>query len=256
MPVRRPALACAAAPVPVPAPLRPLVHGAAAFGRPGAPRTGHRLLPLALTTVVLDFDTGDGVVTGPRGVADVEERERWGHGISVALTPAGVRALLGVRPAELAGATVRLPGCPSLRHLTAHFSTPPPVSSAGAFRALETRAGDRDGLLDAAWRLLHRPGARPAAVAERLHVSRRLLERVMRTGIGLSPGEITRIARVQHATGLLALGIRPAAAAARAGYSDQAHLTRRMRDLVGLTPGRLCAIVQDRVHVGRLPSPS
>lgn len=45
--------------------------------------------------------------------------------------------------------------------------------------------------------------------------------------------------RVARAKAMLAAGEPPASAAARTGFADQAHLTRRMRAVYGVTPGRV-----------------
>lgn len=93
--------------------LRPYVVGYSGFcSDPGSP-LAHRLFPLSLTTVIIDFaDTS--IVTGSRDVATVEPTP-WGRGIAIALTPAGVRSVLGLPAAELVGATIPLtdlPGSP------------------------------------------------------------------------------------------------------------------------------------------------
>jgi AraC-like DNA-binding protein len=44
--------------------------------------------------------------------------------------------------------------------------------------------------------------------------------------------------RVRRAKALLRAGRTPAEAAAEAGFSDQSHLTRHFKRLLGFTPGR------------------
>lgn len=54
---------------------------------------------------------------------------------------------------------------------------------------------------------------------------------------GMAPSDYQRQLRVRAARGLLAAGVPPAIAAARAGFADQAHLTRWFRRYYGVTPG-------------------
>jgi AraC-like DNA-binding protein len=54
---------------------------------------------------------------------------------------------------------------------------------------------------------------------------------------GLAPSDYQRQLRMRMARGLLADGIPPALAAARAGFADQAHLTRWFRRYYGVSPG-------------------
>jgi len=56
--------------------------------------------------------------------------------------------------------------------------------------------------------------------------------------VGLPPHAYQLQRRVLLAKALLATGTAPAQVAARCGFADQAHLTRRFKALVGTTPGR------------------
>ncbi len=255
MPTQRLPVGCESILGPPPGRLRGHVLGYAGFGGPAAARVGHRLLPITATTLVLDFAGGSGLVTGVRGRAHLETRNPWGYGVTVALTPAGVRGLLGVPSRELAGETLDLAAVLGARaaELTERLAVAPGWPD--RWRLLDqllTAALEPapDDLLMTVWRRLHAEGRlRIGAVAAALGVSRRRVEVVMRDQLGLSPGMVARIARLQRATGLLARGSRPATAAATAGFADQAHLTREMRALGGLTPGELCAILQDHWSV-------
>jgi AraC-like DNA-binding protein len=76
------------------------------------------------------------------------------------------------------------------------------------------------------------------AIARRVGWSPRQLEREFASGVGLSPKELSRIARFQNLLRLA--GREPAASwadlAARCGYSDQAHLVREFKAFSGATP--------------------
>jgi AraC-like DNA-binding protein len=54
---------------------------------------------------------------------------------------------------------------------------------------------------------------------------------------GLAPSDYQRQLRVRAARRLLIQGVSPALVAARAGFADQAHLTRWFRRYYGVTPG-------------------
>lgn len=87
------------------------------------------------------------------------------------------------------------------------------------------------------------PGAEIAGLARDAAISPRQLRRRFEEHVGYGPKRLARILRLQR---LLALGRRhPALAAARlaadAGYADQAHMTREVRALAGVTPGDLLA---------------
>jgi AraC-like DNA-binding protein len=83
-------------------------------------------------------------------------------------------------------------------------------------------------------------------VAAVLGLSERHLRRLVLAHTGLEPRTFRRVARFQR---FLRLADRaggppdgsPAALAARAGYADQAHLSREVRALSGLTPAALLA---------------
>lgn len=85
-------------------------------------------------------------------------------------------------------------------------------------------------------------GARvTAALLDRLDISERSFRRRCHDAFGYGPKTLGRIRRFQ---GFLALARRPdgdglAALADRAGYADQAHLTRDVRALSGLTPSAI-----------------
>jgi methylphosphotriester-DNA--protein-cysteine methyltransferase len=79
-------------------------------------------------------------------------------------------------------------------------------------------------------------------IAAGLDVTRRQLERDFRHWISVAPSEYARLARAQRAAAALQSGQRAAHVAAREGFSDQAHMTRSLRDTFGLTPTALAAL--------------
>jgi transcriptional regulator GlxA family with amidase domain len=75
-------------------------------------------------------------------------------------------------------------------------------------------------------------------------VDRRNLELRFQRQVGLSPGTVARIARVQRAVGMLSRHAGLPRTAAECGYADQPHFTREIRAMAGLTPTEPCASVQ------------
>ena len=81
-------------------------------------------------------------------------------------------------------------------------------------------------------------------MASSLFISERQLRRRFEAAAGLTPTTLHRILRFQR---LLALagaagpGASLSSLALRAGFADQAHMTRDLRDLAGSTPAALLA---------------
>ncbi|KUM76040.1 helix-turn-helix transcriptional regulator [Streptomyces curacoi] len=73
-----------------------------------------------------------------------------------------------------------------------------------------------------------------AATADELGLGVRQLHRRCLTAFGYGPKTLARILRLQRALGLARRGVPFADTAARAGYADQAHLSREVRELAGL----------------------
>ena len=100
-----------------------------------------------------------------------------------------------------------------------------------------------DGLIRATvrWLAAH-PHGRVHELGRALHVSDRQLRRRMLSAVGYAPKTLHRILRFQR---LLALANAPggdaslSSLALRAGYADQAHMTRELRQLAGRVPSEL-----------------
>ena len=89
-------------------------------------------------------------------------------------------------------------------------------------------------------------GAAPEPLAElarRSGVSESSLIRAYKNAFGITPAQHLLSMRVDFARHLLARGMAPADAAAKAGFSDQAHLKRTFRQRIGATPGAYRAMV-------------
>jgi len=264
-------------PQPVPELLRPYVASLVAYdvdlGGPGV----HRGLPSTSLTFVLPLDAP--LEVSWAGVPE-SRRAGWsslsglhaapaaihhrGHqtGIQLALTVAGARALLGLPAAELAGELTDLEeAVPELAELPERLLALTDweqriqlvwqVLGSALRRADAT--GPRAEVGEALARLTRGTGV--AEVADEVGYSRRHLGNLLRAEVGLTPKEYQRVARFEHSRSLLitaAAAGRPSLAdlAARAGYADQAHLTREWVRLAGCTPTTWLAeefpFVQDR----------
>jgi AraC-like DNA-binding protein len=107
-------------------------------------------------------------------------------------------------------------------------------------RALRQRENDRAALRvgRAATRLCSEPGADIERLAAEQHVSRRQLERDFARWIGTSPRHLAQVARLQGVSRKACRGASLADIAADVGFADQAHMSRVVRSLTGLTPLR------------------
>jgi AraC-like DNA-binding protein len=100
-----------------------------------------------------------------------------------------------------------------------------------------------DGLIDATVRwMAANPGGRVHDLGRALHLSDRQLQRRLLSAVGYAPKTLHRILRFQR---LLALANAAggdaslSSLALRAGYADQAHMTRELRQLAGRAPTAL-----------------
>jgi AraC-like DNA-binding protein len=84
-----------------------------------------------------------------------------------------------------------------------------------------------------------RAGAPVAATAEAVGLGERQLHRRSLAAFGYGPKTLFRILRMRRALDLARAGSPFATVAATAGYADQAHLAREVKDLAGVPLGTL-----------------
>ncbi|MGC9497810.1 helix-turn-helix domain-containing protein [Streptomyces sp. WG7] len=208
---------------------------------PTAPGTG-RVLPDGCMDL-LWYD-GRLLVAGPDTRAHVTEGAP-GTWAGVRFRPGTAPALLGVPAHELRDRRVDLTDLwPSARarRLAARVNAAPDPAS-GLEEAALSRAADTgppDPLLRRIVAALDE-GRPVAATADELGVSARQLHRRSLAAFGYGPKTLARVLRLQRALALARAGTPLAETAARAGYADQAHLTRDVRELTGVAPGELLA---------------
>ncbi|MCK1822617.1 helix-turn-helix domain-containing protein [Streptomyces sp. XM83C] len=157
--------------------------------------------------------------------------------------PGTAPALLGVPAHELRDRRVELtdlwPAARArrLRARVAAARTPEAGLEEAALH-LAAEAGPPDPLL---LRLVHALDAgRPVgATADELGLGARRLHRRALAAFGYGPKTLARVLRLQRALALARAGVPYAETAARAGYADQAHLARDVRQLTGRPLGVL-----------------
>ena len=171
------------------------------------------------------------------------------HGVQVDLTPLGAFRLLGVPPAEVAGAIVAVDDLwdRTGASLVDRLASAPDWPSRFALldEVLLHRAADAPDVhppVAWAWRQLEQSHGSVAigVLAEEIGWSRRHFVDRFRHHVGLAPKPSARVLRFARASALLTSGRRPVGeVAARCGYADQSHLVRECRRLAGCTPSEL-----------------
>lgn len=158
----------------------------------------------------------------------------------IRLYPGTAPTLLGVPAHELRDRRVELADlwpASEVRRLSARVA-----AAAHPATALEALALERAAAPDPALRRLVTALAagRPvAATADELGLGARQLHRRSLAAFGYGPKTLARILRLQRALALVRKGVPYADTAARAGYADQAHLSRDIREFTGRTLGDL-----------------
>ncbi|WP_055494766.1 helix-turn-helix transcriptional regulator [Streptomyces sp. TP-A0356] len=85
-------------------------------------------------------------------------------------------------------------------------------------------------------------GRTVAATADELGLGARRLHRRSLTAFGYGPKTLARVLRLQRALAMARSGVPFAQTAARAGFADQSHLARDVRELAGMPLGELLAL--------------
>lgn len=185
------------------------------------------------------------VVAGPDTTAFVSSRDREPF-VGLRFRPGGLPRLLGVPASELRNTRVPLD---ELRRVGRHRS----LAEVAASLAPASSAGPET----APWSLLTldhvtrrlAAGAAVGAVAAEIGWSRRTLQRQCADVYGYGPATLRRILRFRRAVALLRGGLPYAEVATRAGYADQPHLHREVRNLAGIPVGQLVSAANRSTEV-------
>lgn len=95
------------------------------------------------------------------------------------------------------------------------------------------------GALAAQGLLVAEPTVADALRGDDVPYSERNMRRLVTATAGVGRKDVEQLQRARHAYRLLTAGRSLSAAAAEAGYADQAHMTRSFRAFAGLSPGRI-----------------
>ncbi|MEH0843808.1 helix-turn-helix domain-containing protein [Micromonospora sp. CPCC 205711] len=164
--------------------------------------------------------------------------ERW---LGLRLPPGVGPAVFGVPAQELRDRRVPLDalwGRPAA-FLTERWGDRPTGADLEAVAAARLAAAGGPDPLGARIAALLAAGATVTATAAEVGLGPRALHRRSQLLFGYGPKTLARILRMRRALALARAGAPLAEAAARAGYADQAHLTRDVRELAGVPPTAL-----------------
>ncbi|MEV0296141.1 helix-turn-helix domain-containing protein [Nocardia sp. NPDC050710] len=157
--------------------------------------------------------------------------------------PGSAPALLGVPAHEVRDRRIELADlwpAATVREMTARID-----DAADRTAALEEIAVRRAAVVDPPDPRLRRivmaldAGRSVAETAAETGLNARSLHRRSLAAFGYGPKTLARILRLQRAVATARTGIPLADTAARTGYADQAHLSREVRELVGMPLGEL-----------------
>lgn len=214
--------------MPTPAPLRDLAECAWVNERTGRAR----ILPDGCMDLIAMNDTV--LIAGPDTTAFVSDQQS-PRARGIRFRPGALPRLLGVPANEFHDTRVAL--------ADVH-----PELAGGSLTTITDRLLQRDPTRETApWRIRQlryvtarfAAGATVASVADEIGWSARNLQRQCIAVYGYGPATLRRILRFRHAVGLLRAGSTVADAAAEAGYADQAHLSRQVREIAGVPAGQL-----------------
>jgi AraC-like DNA-binding protein len=118
-------------------------------------------------------------------------------------------------------------------------ASPDPGTALEAIALRYCAAPDDDAVLVERVAELARAGHNSTTIARRVGLSTRQLQRRSTAAFGYGAKTLSRILRMQRALALVRCGERLADSAARAGYADQSHLARDVKDMAGVPIGRL-----------------
>jgi AraC-like DNA-binding protein len=214
----------------------------------GEPRPASRVLPDGCVDLV--FRGGELIIAGPDRGPLVSVLAPAETVVGLRLRPGVAGRVLGFPASELRDLRPAIdelwgPAGRRLGERVAEAETPE-RRRAVLEAAVASRLPDLeppDPLVDAAIGMLSRPGTRVAELAVELAIGERQLLRRFDAAVGYGPKLVDRVLRFQRFLALApAIAARAedlARVAADLGYADQAHLTRDVKALSGLSPSRL-----------------
>lgn len=206
---------------------------------------------------------GTAVVGGARTQFYLRDVSRPSCSVGAMLGPGAALALFGVAAHELAGTHTPLEsiwGSEVDRIRARLLAAPDPEARLAVFEAeLTARLPRVRGVHPAIAHAIARFDAGApdvATIVRETGYSHRRLVTLFGESVGLTPKRYCRIRRLERVLPLLrAAGPSLSGAALEAGYSDQAHMCRELRDLAGTTPSQLARLERRHaLHVPVVPS--
>jgi AraC-like DNA-binding protein len=260
----------------VPAELAAYVQSWVGYDERTAALCRRRELPISTIVVIIEFgppiavsragsETDSaryqgGFVAGLTESFTLTEHAGYQAGIELRLTPLGARTIFGLPLSALAETVVQLAELLP----RAHRSLSDRLASCADWRArfaivqallAERIRNGRPACERTRWALAQIQAAEGrvavAALARQLGCSRKHLAALFHDGVGFTPKAYAGIVRFEHLIEQVKLGreLGWAAAAARSGYADQAHLTREVKRYSGLTPRELAQSLKAEVTI-------
>lgn len=172
------------------------------------------------------------------------------RGVQVDLSPSLVRALTGAPAAELGGEAVELTALhPALAaELAGRVGAAAPTDrarvAAGVLARYASTAHEVQPDAAAAWAHLarHRGAVTVAELTQRSGWSARYLAMKFTAEFGMGIKQAARLMRFDAARQDLIAGRSAADVAVHRGYADQSHLSREVRDFLGMSPSAYLAL--------------
>ncbi|WP_033438374.1 helix-turn-helix domain-containing protein [Saccharothrix sp. NRRL B-16314] len=197
-----------------------------------------RVVPDGCTDIIYSATTGDVFVAGPDTVGHVT-RMASGALFGVRFGPGVGPSAFGVPAVELRDQRVPLAALwgPSARLEDALGSADDPCSVLASVASTRLRTTPPDPAVGAIASAVSSVGV--AELARSLGLSTRQLHRRSLAAFGYGPKVLHRVLRFDRAVKLAWAGVPFADVAHRTGYSDQAHLSREVRELAGVPLGQL-----------------
>lgn len=191
----------------------------------------------------LIWDGSDLKVAGPDTRAHVFHHDGGAELTGLRLPPGHGPLVVGVPADELVDGRVPLDalwGAARVRRITDALSTSAAVSEVLEDIVLEERSvTDPETLLIEHIVALASAGHTVSAIADEVGLSTRQLQRKSLAAFGYGPKMLARILRLQRALRLSHEGAAKVDAAARAGYADQPHMSREVKEFAGVSLGVL-----------------
>lgn len=199
-----------------------------------------RVLPDACADIVWRPGTG-AMIAGPDSEAWTSRTRPGELIVGARLLPGAGGAAFGIPLAEVRNARVPVDalGLDPRRELSGALDPDDAPATLAAVALARVAHAPPDRAVQAAAVRLLDPGQRVDQLATTLGFSERQLQRRFLAAVGYGPKMLQRVLRLRRFLTAPAFDDGLAAAAAGAGYADQAHLTRECRALTGLTPVEL-----------------